>query len=138
MWRCCGIKNRYRRGIKNQLDVTCCLYFTYICSTCTTVQHTTSAHTPQDQHLAAPRTPYAAFVKEIINSIAPEDGRISPKHVELNKQILHQVGNNSYFKPNARYNHPKLSITVNCCTVLVSLLYSVEQCNALYVRVERD
>jgi len=21
-------------GIKNQLDVTCCLYFTYICSTC--------------------------------------------------------------------------------------------------------
>ena len=24
-----------------------------------------------------------AFVKEIINSIAPEDGRISPKHVEL-------------------------------------------------------
>ena len=28
-------------------------------------------------------TPYAAFVKEIINSIAPEDGRISPKHVEL-------------------------------------------------------
>ena len=33
--------------------------------------------------LAAPRTPYAAFVKEIINSIAPEDGRISPKHVEL-------------------------------------------------------
>ena len=32
---------------------------------------------------AAPRTPYAAFVKEIINSIAPEDGRIGPKHVEL-------------------------------------------------------
>jgi len=28
-------------------------------------------------------TPYAAFVKEIINSVAPEDGRISPKHVEL-------------------------------------------------------
>ena len=25
----------------------------------------------------------AAFVKEIINSIAPEDGRISPKHVAL-------------------------------------------------------
>ena len=24
-----------------------------------------------------------AFVKEIINSMAPEDGRISPKHVEL-------------------------------------------------------
>ena len=47
------------------------------------VQHTTSAHTPQDRHLATPRTPYAAFVKEIINSIAPEDGRISPKHVEL-------------------------------------------------------
>jgi len=31
----------------------------------------------------APRTPYAAFVKEIINYIAPEDGRIGPKHVEL-------------------------------------------------------
>jgi len=30
------------------------------------VQHTTSAHTPQDRHLAAPRTPYAASVKEII------------------------------------------------------------------------
>ena len=44
------------------------------------VQHTTSTHTPQDRHLAAP---YAAFVKEIINSIAPEDGRVSPKHVEL-------------------------------------------------------
>ena len=29
------------------------------------------------------RTPYAAFVKEIINPIAPEDGRVSPKHVEL-------------------------------------------------------
>ena len=28
-------------------------------------------------------TPYAAFVKEIINSIAPEDGRMGPKHVEL-------------------------------------------------------
>ena len=41
------------------------------------------AHTPQDRHLAAPRTPYAAFVKKIINSIAPEDGRVSPKHVEL-------------------------------------------------------
>ena len=47
------------------------------------LQHTTSAHTPQDRHLAAPRTPCAAFVKEIINSIAPEDGRVSPKHVEL-------------------------------------------------------
>jgi hypothetical protein len=35
------------------------------------------------RHLAAPRTPYAAFVKEIINSIAPEGRRISPKHVEL-------------------------------------------------------
>ena len=34
-------------------------------------------------HLAALRTPYAAFVKGIINSIVPEDGRISPKHVEL-------------------------------------------------------
>ena len=33
------------------------------------------------RHLAAPRTPYAAFVKEIVNSIAPEDGRVSPKHV---------------------------------------------------------
>ena len=35
------------------------------------------------EECAAPRTPYAAFVKEIINSIAPEDGRVSPKHVEL-------------------------------------------------------
>jgi len=47
-------------------------------ATATAVQHTTSVHTPQDRHLAAPRTP---FVKEIINSIAPEDGRVSPKHV---------------------------------------------------------
>ena len=53
------------------------------CWWCVALQHTTSVHTPQDRHLAAPRTPYAAFVKEIINSIAPEDGRISPKHVEL-------------------------------------------------------
>ena len=29
--------------------------------------------------------PYAAFVKEIITSIAPEDGHVSPKHVELSK-----------------------------------------------------
>ena len=27
--------------------------------------------------------PYAAFVKEIINSLAPEDGRVSPKYIEL-------------------------------------------------------
>ena len=33
------------------------------------VQHTTSTHTPQDRHLATPRTTYAAFVKEIINSM---------------------------------------------------------------------
>ena len=26
---------------------------------------------------------YAAFVSEIVTSIAPEDGHISPKHVEL-------------------------------------------------------
>ena len=30
------------------------------------VQHATNTYTPQDRHLAAPRTPYAAFVKEII------------------------------------------------------------------------
>ena len=34
-------------------------------------------------HCYSSATPYAAFVNEIINSIAPEDGRISPKHVEL-------------------------------------------------------
>ena len=28
-------------------------------------------------------TPYAAYVKEIITSIAPEDGHVSPKHIEL-------------------------------------------------------
>ena len=61
----------------------------------TAVQHATSTHTPQDRHLATPRTPYAAYVKEIITSIAPEVGHVSPKHVEL-KYIniqLHQVGN---------------------------------------------
>jgi len=47
------------------------------------VQHATSTHTPQDRHLATPRTSYAAYVKEIIRSIAPEDGRISLTHVEL-------------------------------------------------------
>ena len=41
----------------------------------------TSTHTPQDRHLITPRTPYAA--KEIVTSIAPEGGRISPKHFEL-------------------------------------------------------
>ena len=58
---------------------------------CTAVQLTTNAHCSathhqrarSSRHLAAPRTPYAAFVKEIINSIAPEDGRIDPKYVEL-------------------------------------------------------
>ena len=43
--------------------------------------HHERAHS--SRHLAAPRTPYAAFVKEIINSIAPEDGCKSPKLVEL-------------------------------------------------------
>ena len=33
---------------------------------CPALQQATSTHTPQDRHLAAPRTPYAAFVKEII------------------------------------------------------------------------
>ena len=50
------------------------------------VLHCNATHhqrSPSLRHLAAPRTPYAAFVKEIINSIAPEDGRIGPKHVEL-------------------------------------------------------
>jgi len=47
---------------------------------CTAVQHATSTHTLQDRHLATPRTPYAAFVKEIIKFIAPEDGHVSPKH----------------------------------------------------------
>ena len=47
------------------------------------LQHATSTHTPLDRHLTTPRTPYAAFVKEIITPIAPEDGRVSPKHVEL-------------------------------------------------------
>ena len=47
------------------------------------LQHATNTHTPQDRHLTTPRTPYAAFVKEIITSIAPEDGRMSPKRVEL-------------------------------------------------------
>ena len=50
------------------------------CCTATSHQHT---HTPQDRHLATPRTPYAAYVKEIITSIAPEDGHVSPKHVEV-------------------------------------------------------
>jgi len=30
-----------------------------------------------------PRTPYATHVKEIVTSIAPDDGHVSPKHVEL-------------------------------------------------------
>ena len=33
--------------------------------------------------VATPRTSYVAYVKEIITSIAPEDGHVSPKHVEL-------------------------------------------------------
>ena len=45
------------------------------------VQHAISTHTPQDRHLTTPRTPYAVYVKKL--SIAPEDGRESPKHVEL-------------------------------------------------------
>ena len=47
------------------------------------LQHATRTHTPQDRHLTTPRTPYAAYVKEILISIAPEDGHVSPKHVEL-------------------------------------------------------
>ena len=55
------------------------------CCTATAVQQATSTHTPQDRHLATPRTPYAAYAKEIISSIAPEVGHLSPKHVELSK-----------------------------------------------------
>ena len=46
------------------------------------LQHASSTHTPQDRHLTTPRTPYAVYVKKL-TSIAPEDGRVSPKHVEL-------------------------------------------------------
>ena len=47
------------------------------------VEHATSTHTPQDRHLTTRRTPYATYVNEIITSIAPEDGHVNPKHVEL-------------------------------------------------------
>jgi len=46
------------------------------------VQHTTRTHSPRDRLLTTPRT-YAAFVIKPL--FAPEDGRIGPKHVELNK-----------------------------------------------------
>ena len=48
------------------------------------VLHCYSTHTPQDRHLTRkkPRTPYATSVR-IVTPIAPEDGRVSPKHVEL-------------------------------------------------------
>ena len=48
------------------------------------VQHANNTHTPQDRHLTRQkaRTPYAIFVR-IVTPIAPEDGRVSPKHVEL-------------------------------------------------------
>ena len=66
-----------------------------MCWWCVALQRATSTHTPQDRHLTTTRTPYAACVKEIIASIAPEDGHISPKHVELKYTDiqLHQVGN---------------------------------------------
>ena len=63
------------------------------------VQHANSTHTPQNRHLNGqkPRTPYATFVR-IVTPTAPEDGRVSPKHVELkelkaNKYSIYQVGN---------------------------------------------
>ena len=61
---------------------------------CTAVQHTTNAHTPQDRHLAAPRTPYAAFVKEIINFYCSWRWAYRPEtcRTKINK-YLHQVGN---------------------------------------------
>ena len=48
------------------------------------LQHANSTHTPQDRHLTRqkPRTTYATFVRTV-TPIAPEDGRVSPKHVEL-------------------------------------------------------
>ena len=46
--------------------------------------NTPPAHTLiRTDAVTTPKTPYAAYVKEIITSIAPEDGRVSPKHVEL-------------------------------------------------------
>ena len=63
--------------------VACCTALSSSALSSSAVQYATSTHTPQDRHLATLRTPYAAFVKEIVTSIAPEDGHISPKHVEL-------------------------------------------------------
>ena len=50
---------------------------------CTASSATHHQRARSSRYLAAPRTPYVAFVTEIINSIAPEDGRIGPTHVEL-------------------------------------------------------
>jgi len=48
------------------------------------LQHANITHIPQDRNLTRQklRTPYATFVR-IVTPIAPEDGRVSPKHVEL-------------------------------------------------------
>ena len=53
------------------------------CCTATRHQHTHSSGPTPNQ--TKRRTPYAAYVKEIITSVAPEDGHVSPKHVELSK-----------------------------------------------------
>ena len=63
-----------------QLSIYCVL--SAVCWWRVALQHATSTHTPQDRHLTTPRTPYAVYVRNLTSS-APEDGRVSPKHVEL-------------------------------------------------------
>ena len=94
-----------------------------------------SATRHQHTHSSRPTPNYTKdticyICKEIIKSIAPEDGRVSPKHVraestQINTQ-KHEVGkliHNS--NQNARYNYPKFpkhlgNITVHiatCCRI---------------------
>ena len=63
---------------------------------CCAVQHATSTHTPQDRHLATPRTPYAAYVRYYNIRCSwrwaykPETCRAESTHINIQ---LHQVGN---------------------------------------------
>jgi len=59
------------------------------------------------------RTPYACICKEIVTSIATEDGHVSPKHVELKVHNKYSIASswkiNSYFKPKCKVQLPEVN-----------------------------
>ena len=101
-----------------------CYNFLHIQCSATRHQHTHSSR-PTPNYT---KDTICCICKEIITSIAPEDRRVSPKHVraestQINTQ-LHQVGKLIHISnQNARYNYPKFPATD--CISFVSKYYKL-------------